>query len=192
MLGIGLIEAIGLGLGAFNLGADLEAAAPLSEMGATDLLGWLGLKNGLPILIWLTSLLGCFTVVGIAIQQLASAITGAALHWMIASIVAFVAGGALNSFMAGWLAKILPEYESTIVDVEDLLMRRGVVLEGSARRGQPARAKVIDHHGQAHYVMLEPHNDADVINSGETALLVRRAGTLFFAQPETNTEFRPI
>ncbi len=64
MIGIGVIEAVGLGLGQLDLDADLHAEA---ESGG--LLDWLGIGRDLPILIWLTSLLGCFTLAGIAIQQ---------------------------------------------------------------------------------------------------------------------------
>ncbi|MET0240354.1 MAG: OB-fold-containig protein [Sphingobium sp.] len=187
MLGIGLIEAIGLGLGQFDLGLDANADA--DGIGVLD---WLGLKSGLPILIWLTSLLGCFTVVGVAVQQGATVMLGAPLHWMAAGGIALVIGGLINRFASAGLARIMPEYESTVIEVEDLIMRRGTVLEGTARRGHPARARVVDQHGQAHYVMVEPHDDTGAIAQGETALLVRRHGTLFFAQPDAGTPFRPI
>jgi Protein of unknown function (DUF1449) len=59
------------------------------------------------------------------------------------------------------------------------------VLEGTARRGQPARAKVVDQFGQAHYVMVEPHDDDGVIAQGDTGLLVRREGSLFFVLPDS-------
>lgn len=192
MVGIGLIEAIGLGIGHFDLDTDLDGSLNGGEINAPGVLDWLGLKNGLPILAWFTALLGCFTIAGVAFQQIATALIGAPLHWGIASMVALVIGGGANSFASAGLARILPEYESTIIDTEDLVMRRGTVLEGSARRGHPARAKVVDRHGQAHYVMVEPHHDHDVIGQGETALLVRRTGALFFVQPETSTDFRPI
>jgi hypothetical protein len=66
------------------------------------------------------------------------------------------------------------------------------VLEGTARRGYPARAKVIDQHGQAHYVMVEPHDDGDTVAQGETGLLVRQDGPLFFVLPETNKQLSII
>lgn len=188
MLGIGLIEAIGLGIGHFDVGADLDGAS-LDGPGALD---WLGLKRGLPILVWLTSLLGCFTIIGIIVQQVATAMTGAPLHWGLAGSIALVIAGGMNRFISAGLAHMLPEYESTAIQSDDLIMRRATVLEGSARRGQPARAKTVDQHGQAHYVMVEPHDDHDVIGQGDTALLVRRNGALFFAQPENNTLFRSI
>lgn len=180
MIGIGLIEAVGLGLGHLDLDADIDAHG---DAGA-DLLGWLGLGRGLPILVWLTSLLGCFTVAGFAVQQVVTAMFGGPLHWGVASIAALAIGGFANVFAAYGLARIFPSFESSVIHADDLLRHRGVVLEGAAARGRPARAKVTDRFGQAHYVMIEPHHDQDVIAQGETALLVRKEGQLFFAVPE--------
>lgn len=186
MIGIGLIEAIGLGFGHLDLhghaGAEIEGSV----------LDWLGLGGELPILIWLTSLLGCFTLAGIAIQQIATAVLGAPLHVGLASGGAFVAGSLLNTLAANGLARIMPGFETTAIETDDLLRRRGTILEGTARRGKPARAKVVDQHGQAHFIMVEPHDDGDAIAQGETALLVRREGALFFALPDVSTLLRPI
>ncbi len=185
MLGVGVIEAIGLGAGQFDVHADLDA----DSGGALD---WLGIGSGLPILIWLTSLLGCFTLAGVVLQQSATALLGEPLHWALAVIGALVTGLILNGFAAGLLARIMPSYESTVISVDDLIMRRGTILEGAARRGHPARARVIDQHKQAHYVMVEPHNDGDVIAQGETGLLVRKENSTFFAVPDTNTTLRSV
>ena len=186
MIGIGLIEAIGLGFGSFDLHPDIGDAH------ADGLLDWLGLGDRLPILIWLTALLGCFTLAGIAIQQIAQGLLGAPLHWGLATGGALVTGGVANAFASAGLARIMPGYESTVIDAEDLIMRRGTVLEGTARRGHPARAKVTDQHGQAHYIMVEPHDDGDVVAQGETALLVRKDGPTFFVIPDASTTLRPI
>jgi len=187
MIGIGIIEALGLGLGHFDLHADLDGHADIG-----GLLDWLGLGTGLPILIWLTSLLGCFTLAGVAVQQGATGLLGAPLHWGLASSLAIAVGGVANIFAAAGLARIMPGYESTVIDTEDLLRRRGTVLEGIARRGHPARAKVIDQHGQAHYVMVEPHHDDDIVTQGETALLVRKQGSTFFVLPDASTTLGPV
>ncbi len=192
MIGIGTIEAVGLGIGHLGLDADLDADPNGGAVDTPGVLDWLGLKTGLPVLVWLTALLGCFTVAGVAIQQIAAALLGAPLHWSIAGGLALVIGGMANGFASAGLARIMPEYETTVIDTEDLIMRRGVVLEGAARRGHPARAKVVDQHGQAHYVMVEPHHDGDVVAQGESALLVRRNGPLFFIQPDASTPFRPL
>lgn len=89
MIGIGLIEAVGLGLGQLDLDGEVGADAD------GGLLDWLGLGGELPILIWLTSLLGCFTIAGVAIQQGATAIAGAPLAWGWAASGAVVAGALL-------------------------------------------------------------------------------------------------
>lgn len=188
MIGIGLIEAIGLGLGQFDLHVDMDGGDG-AEIGALD---WIGLRRGVPILVWLIALLGCFTLAGIIIQQIATGLIGAPIHWGLASVAALLASGIANRFAAAGLAHLLPEYESTVIDTDDLLLRRGLVLDGPAIRGHPTRAKVLDHHGQAHYVMIEPHHDDDIIPPGSNALLVRRHGALFFVQPDEPTQLRPI
>lgn len=186
MLGIGMIEAIGLGFGHLHLDADLDADAH------TGLLDWLGLGSEMPILIWLTSLLGCFTIAGVAIQQIVTAASGAPLSLGQACGAALVAGAIANTLVANGLARVLPGFETTAITTDELLRARGTVLEGTARRGAPARAKVVDRHGQAHFVMVEPHNDADVLPAGTTALLVRRQGQLFFALPENDRLLQSI
>ncbi|KHA65064.1 MULTISPECIES: OB-fold-containig protein [Sphingomonas] len=186
MFGIGLIEAIGLGLGHLDLDADVYAE---TDSGVLD---WLGFGHELPILIWLTSLLGCFTLTGIAIQQGATALTGGPLHWGLASGGALVAGSLLNTLAANGLARIMPGFETSVISTDDFLRRRGTILEGTARRGSPARAKIVDQHGQAHFIMVEPHDDADVIATGETALIVRRDGKLFYALPDANALLQSI
>ena len=190
MVGIGLIEAIGLGLGHLGLDADVGADAHADMDGG--LLDWLGLGGELPILIWLTSLLGCFTISGIALQQGATALVGAPLSWAIASGGALVTGTLLNTVAANGLARIMPGFETTAIDTAALLRRRGTILEGTARRGSPARAKIVDQFGQAHFVMVEPHDDAETIAAGQTALLVRRDGSLFFGVPDGNTLLHSI
>lgn len=186
MIGIGLIEVVGLGLGHLDLDGDVGTDAQGS------VLDWLGLGGELPILIWLTSLLGCFTLVGIAIQQGATTLTGAALPWYWACIAATLAGLALNTLAANGLARILPGFETTVVSTDDLLRLRGTILEGTARRGQPARAKVVDRHGQAHVVLVEPHDDHVALSSGETVLLVRRERALFFGLSDGNSLLQAI
>lgn len=186
MVGIGLIEAVGLGLGNLDLDGEVGVEAEGS------MLDWLGLGGELPILIWLTSLLGCFTLAGIALQQISTALIGVPLSWGLAAGGAFIVGILLNTLSANILARVMPRFETTVISTDDLLRQRGTILEGTARRGFPARAKVVDHHGQAHFVMVEPHNDADAISSGEIALLVRRKGTLFFAVPDRAALLQPI
>lgn len=186
MVGIGLVEAVGLGIGHLDLDGDI------AEPGGGTLLDWLGLGRGVPILVWLTGLLACFTFAGLAIQQVGGLVLGAPLPWPIAAGGALALALVANAFFSGLVASLFPEFESTAVDPEALLRRRATVLEGTARRGAPARAKVIDYHGQAHYIMVEPHDDQGVVPAGETGLLVRKDGPLFFVLPEHSQTFTTL
>ncbi|MBB3957497.1 membrane protein implicated in regulation of membrane protease activity [Novosphingobium sediminicola] len=181
-----MIEAIGLGFGSLDLHGDL------APDGSAGLLDWLGLGRDIPILIWLTSLLACFTLTGVALQNIAVAMIGGPLAWWLACGIALLLGALLNTLAANGLMRIMPSFETTVISTDDLLGRRGVILEGTARRGAPARAKVVDQYGQAHFIMVEPHNDRDEIISGQSALIVRREGPIFFVLPDENTQLKPI
>jgi hypothetical protein len=80
----------------------------------------------------------------------------------------------------------MPSDETTAVAIGSLVGRRAEIVIGIARRGSPARARVRDVHGQAHYVMVEPTDEDGLIEAGATALLVRREGELFFGLPDAN------
>jgi hypothetical protein len=185
MIGVGLIEALGTGLG--HVDAD-------AEIGDGDLamLGWLGFGSGLPLLVWLVSFLGCFALVGVALQQVSTLVFGAPLDGLVATGATVIPGLAVNSLAARSIARIFPNYESSIISADDLVMRRGVILEGIARRGHPARAKVLDQHKQAHFVMVEPQYDNEIIETGQTALLVRKEGNVFFGLPDIDTALSPV
>ena len=40
--------------------------------------------------------------------------------------------------------------------------------------------------------MVEPHDDGDVLGTGETGLLVRKEGSIFFLLPDTHPTLRPM
>jgi hypothetical protein len=134
-----------------------------------------------PLLIWLAALLFVFAAVGVIGQSLLASLLGAPLS---AGWAALAAGGAavpLNSLAMRPLAAILPKDETTAIDLDDLVRRDAEIQIGTARAGSPARAKVIDRHGQAHFVMVEPHDQTLALNAGDTVLLVRREGPTFYA-----------
>ena len=187
MVGVGLIEAIGLGLGSVDIHADHDATGA-----NTALLDWIGLTNGVPVLVWLTSLLGCFTLSGLTIQQISTASVGEPQHWAIAAMAALLVGAHLNRVAVGGLARLFPAFESTVISTDDLLMRRGVILEGVSQRGHPARARVVDQHKQAHYVMVEPHYDHDRIATGATVLLISKQGAIFLGLPDDNAPLKSL
>lgn len=133
-----------------------------------------------PLLIWLAALLFVFAVVGVIGQAVLIGALGAPLS---AGWAALLAGGAalpLNSLAMRPLGAIMPKDETTAIELDDLVRRDAEIQIGTARAGSPARAKVIDMHGQAHFVMVEPHDQTLALNAGDTVLLVRREGQTFY------------
>ena len=189
MVLIGAVEAFGLGLGAI----DLDAHADLHADG--DLLGWLGLGK-VPLLVLIVVLLALFGIIGIAGQQLAEAWLGAPLSPWIAAPAALVAALPLAGIGARGLARIMPHDETTAVGLDSLVGRRATVTVGVARIGSPARASVRDTHGQTHYVMVQPFEEATSVPEGSTLLLVRREGDVFIGLAEgealTGLDDRPV
>lgn len=168
MLLIGAVEAVGLTGAAVDLDHDL----------GDGWLAWLGLGR-VPLLIVLVVFLALFGMAGLLIQQLAAALTGSTLPAVLASGGAVLAALPLTGICARGLARILPRDETTVVPLEALIGRVGTVTLGQATQGSPARLRIEDRHGQAHYVMVEPDNAGQIFREGDTVLLVHRQAELF-------------
>lgn len=168
MLLIGAVQLIGLG------GADLDTDADL------DLLSWLGVGR-LPLLMVLVVFLAIFGVAGLILQQAMLDWAGAPLDAWIAGPAVAVAALPATALAARGLARILPQDHTTAVPLEALIGRSAQVITGRATLGSPARARAEDHHGQVHYVMVEPDRGGQTFEEGEQLLLVRREGELFRA-----------
>jgi hypothetical protein len=151
------------------------------EMGGLGeaLTALLGLGR-VPMLIWLAALLFVFAVVGVIGQSVLTSMLGAPLSAGWAALAASAAALPLNSLAMRPLGAIMPKDETTAIDLDDLVRRDAEIQIGTARTGSPARAKVIDVHGQAHFVMVEPHDQTLALNAGDTVLLVRREGQTFY------------
>lgn len=173
MLLIGAVEAVGLGAGSF--GAELPVDAD-----AGDLLGWLGVGR-VPLLVLLIAFLAIFGLLGLAGQQLATAFTGAPLTPWLAAPAAAVAALPLTGVAARGFARVLPQDETSAVELDELLRRSATIVTGEARHGHPARARAEDRFGQAHYIMVEPDRPGAVFREGEAVLLARREGHIFRA-----------
>ena len=133
-----------------------------------------------PLLIWLAALLFVFAAVGVIGQSVLASMLGAPLSAGWATLAAGAAALPLNSLVMRPLGAIMPKDETTAIDLDDLVRRDAEIQIGTARAGSPARAKVIDVHGQAHFVMVEPHDPTLAFTAGDTVLLVRREGPTFY------------
>lgn len=177
MLLLALLQLVGIG---HHLGVDSDIDHDFGADLDAGLLSLIGLGR-LPFLMWLMLLLALFGLIGLAGQQLLSAFLGQTLDGWIATPLAAVAALPATGLIARPLAAILPRDETTAVSVDTLVGREGEVVIGTASVGNPARVRVLDMHGQAHHVMVEPDNDGQKLAQGERVLLVRREGDIFKA-----------
>ena len=182
---LALVQAIGLG-DMFGGDAEVDPSTGVEvdsglQPGALDgVFTLLGIGR-VPLTIWLAVFLFGFAAIGVSIQSLSDNLLGAPLYRWVAAIVAAAAALPLTGMLARPLGAILPKDETSAVSTDTLLGRRGTITDGIARRGSPARARVQDAHGQAHHVMVEPHEPSSEIYAGDEILLVRREGRQFYA-----------
>lgn len=169
MMLVGLLQAIGLG-GDFDVDADADL----------DALSWLGIGR-VPLMILLVVFLASFGLIGLIGQQALLGLTGALLSPLYAVPAAAVLTLPVTGMLAHGLARILPRDLTTAIDIDELAGAGAVIVMGRATRGSPARARVEDRHGQAHYVMAEPDMPDTAFVEGERILLVRREGDIFRA-----------
>lgn len=175
MLLIGAVQAIGL---AGDIDADMHGDTD-GDIGFADtLLAWAGIGR-VPFLMWLVIFLALFGALGLGLQQLMTALTGGPgtnlLMVPLTAVAALpVAGGA-----ARLVARILPGLETTAIERDELVGLFAEISIGTARVGNPARARVTDPHGQPHQIMVEPDSTDQVFQTGESVLLVKREGDIF-------------
>ena len=176
---IALLQVTGIGdaiegAGEFDSPDGLDAGSFGEAL--TTLLG----LGRVPFLIWLASLLFTFSAAGLIGQAVLTSLLGAPLSPGWAALAAAGAAIPLNSLAMRPVGAIMPKDETTAIALDQLVRRDAEIQIGTARAGSPARAKVIDIHGQAHFVMVEPHDQTLALNAGDTVLLVRREGQTFY------------
>lgn len=158
-----------------DLDADPTAAGGLSEALQTVF----GIGR-VPFLIWLSVLLFAFTVIGVVGQQVLASVLGAPFPAWLAAIAAGAAALPVTGVLTRPLERLLPKDETSAVGLDSLVRRDAEIQLGRATAGSPARSKVIDRHGQPHFVMVEPNDPEATLEQGETVMLVRREGQTFF------------
>ena len=182
-----------VGIGDFDLDADVDpdVGDPTSAGLGGALVSLLGLGK-VPLFVWLIVFLLLFAVIGMGVQAFAADLTGAPLYAWLAALIAGGASVPLTAGIARPLARIMPQDETSAVGIDSLVGRRGTITTGRAAKDSPARTRVYDLHGQAHYVMVEPHEDATEMLEGDEVLLVRREGQTFFGVPLSERKLAPM
>jgi len=151
-----------------------------SSHALSRLLGWFNIGR-VPVLILFVMFLLGFGIIGLTIQSVVRDFTGQLLPMSIPSAAAFAGALIFVKFSGMLLAKIIPKDETQAVSESSFIGRAAVITLGTAKRGQPAQAKLRDQYGQTHYIMVEPDVEADSFEAGTEVLLVTQAGAVFHA-----------
>lgn len=186
-----------VGLGDFGTDVDVDSDIDLDPDGglgdagfADSLASIIGLGR-VPFTIWLGAFLMMFAGLGFGIQSLAEGLLGAPLYSLLAAAISGVAAFPATGVIVRPLGRILPQDETTAVNIGSLVGRRATITIGRAEHQSPARGQVKDRHGRTHQVMIEPHDAAQTLSQDEEVLLVRRDGETFYAVPLAERQLAP-
>lgn len=167
-----LLSLLGVGMsGSLDLEMDLDAVGFLS---------WLRLGT-LPLLVWFIVALTAFGLTGLALQALLVMIVGHTLSPLLAISATLILCLPLVRLLGGGLRRIMPRDETTAISAEALVGRLAVIVQGTARLGSPAEAKLRDEHGQTHYFLVEPGDEAESFTTGTEVLLLEYSGSVYRA-----------
>ena len=168
-----------LGAGHFHADAAPDAHGPgPAQVSGGGIAGWLGFGQ-VPAVLWLAGMLTAFGIAGYVLQLVLASATGLLLPAWAAALLALPPAVVAGRWFARGLARIVPKTESSAISRRSLGDRVGVVVQGTARRGRPAQARVRDGHGNLHYVRVEPIDDDGEIAAGtEVIIMGGRTGVL--------------
>lgn len=177
-----------------DVDVDADLSSGLEGSGAPDggstlgrVLAWLYIGR-VPVLMVLIIFLTVFGLAGLMAQALLRQLIGMSAPAILAGPAVFVLVLPLVRACTAGLAWLMPKEESSAVSTDTFIGRTAIVTGGSARTGMPAQARLTDRFGTTHYVLVEPDNSDEVLQSGETVLLVRRMGSRFGAIPNPNAD----
>jgi hypothetical protein len=135
----------------------------------------------LPLTLFVASAAAVFGITGLAVQQIAVTMSGAALTLIGAIPIAAIAAIPGTHLISKTLGALLPKTETTAISSDDLVGHEGEVMAGTGTRGTPVQIKLRDEHGQAHYVLVEPVRDDETLSQGQSVLITARDGPIYLA-----------
>jgi hypothetical protein len=155
--------------------------------GAGGIAAWLGFGQ-VPFILWLAGLLTAFGLIGYGVQVASTTAFGGLIPWWGATAIAAVPSLWVGGVFARTLGRLIPKTESSAISRRSLGDRRAVIAQGTARRGNPAQARVRDLYGNLHYVRVEPVDDDTELPRGTEVILMDGRGPVLFAIPIDETK----
>jgi membrane protein implicated in regulation of membrane protease activity len=172
-------------LGALMMGSAhhfLDHLIPDTDYSVLD---WIHLGR-VPVMVLLIIFLAGFACGGHALQATSLSFLGAYLPVWVACTASAVYGLVVVHFLGSLVAKIIPKDQTAAVSEVELIGLTGHIVTGVARPGHPAELKVIDKHGNPHYLMIEPEGDEEFPQG--SAVIVGPKRDVFFVGKSQNQQ----
>ena len=182
MLVLGLLQAFSLiaGLGAGSMldnllpeGVDADSASFTPDNLLAAFMSWLNLGR-VPLIVSLIAFLFIFSCIGLNLQGMMAALTGARLPGLLAVPAAIMGSIPLLRYANAGIARIMPRDETAAVSSRTFIGRVATISLGKASTGRPAEAKLKGPLGRVHYIMVEPDVPGAEFVQGDEVLVVRR------------------
>ena len=155
-----------------------------------DVLLWLGVGR-VPVIFLVVLFLMGFSSIGLSVQLFASGAFSttspafAPLHFVQVAPFSFL-GAVLWAQIGGkFLARWMPNSESSAIATADFRGRIATIEIGTARADLPARATFVDEYGTRHYVQVIPETDGVSIPAGTSVVLTTSQGHVYRCDPVT-------
>ena len=141
---------------------------------------WMGMGQ-VPFILWLAGLLTAFGLIGYGVQVVSSAVIGSTLPWWAAAALTLLPALKVGGLVSRTLGRLVPKTESSAISRRSMGGRRGVIAQGTARKGKPAQARVRDLYGNMHYVRVEPADEGVSLPQGTEIMILDGRGPIFRA-----------
>lgn len=159
---------------------DMDADLDLGEPGLFEsFFGWLNVGR-VPLLVLLLSFLGSFAGGGYLLQALSAGFVGLLPAFLVGP-VALAAALPATRGTSRVLGRILPKEETYAIDPEDFVGELATVTLGPVVRATAGKARVMDAHGNLHFVRVRAARPDASFDVGAEVLLVRLEGKIFEA-----------
>jgi hypothetical protein len=186
LLGLLLIEVVSMFAG-LSAGSVLDKA--LEGDGDADgwlagALGWLN-AGRVPVMVLLLLFLGGFAAAGFLVQSISGTLA-TPLPALVAAGVALVVALPVTRQGSQMVARLVPQDETYVVADADLVGRLAEVTLGPLDEGKPGRVKVLDAHGNWHFLPARAAPGRGPFATGTSVLLVDRDATSFLVIAPTD------
>jgi len=161
---------------------NLDGSATVQVGGLTTALDWLCLSK-LPLFIWLILSFTLFSISGFVLNFTAiSTFQWQPSFLMTGPISVFITLFFLH-FIGAKLAKLLPQRDASVTSTAEFNGKLARITIGTATKGNPAEAVLIDDVNQKHYLMVEPAYEHEIFTQGSEVVVVEKLTTSWLAIP---------